>query len=108
MCRAVTPAWSAAPLGLRNRLLDSNCAVFPDHLPKGRLDDAAANVLCADSEGRPARHSNDHLIFADIQQLDAARVFLKERTENVIDDSLHRLEHLPSMRNCCPGRKPLR
>lgn len=91
MCRSVTPAWSAAPLGLRNRLLDPNCVVLSDNLAQCRLDDAAANVLCANPEGRPACHSNDDLVFADIQQLDAALVFLKEWTENVVDDSLHRL-----------------
>ncbi len=91
MCRAAAPAWSAAPLRLRNRLLDSNCAVISDDLAQGWLDDAAANVLRANPEGRPACHSNDDLVFADIQQLDAARVFLKERPENVVDDSLHRL-----------------
>jgi len=104
--KRVAAARSAAPLSLRNRLLDPNRAVVSDDLSQGRLDDAAANILRPDSEGRPACHSNDHLVFADLQQLNAARVLLKERIENVVDDSLHRLEHLPSMRNCCPGRKP--
>jgi len=91
MCRAVTLGWSAPPLDLRNRLLDPNCVVLSDNLPEGGLDDAAANVLCANPEGCPACHSNDDLVFPDIQQLDAARVFLKEWTKNVVDDSLHRL-----------------
>ncbi len=80
-------------------------AVVPHDLSQGWLDDTGADELRADAERRAPRHSNEHLVLAHLQQLDAARVVLKERIENIVDDSLHRFTHPQSMRNCAAKRK---
>ena len=62
-------------------------------LPKRRLDDSGSYKLRADAERRAPGHSDGHLVLAHVQQLDAARVALEERIENVIDDLLQRFAH---------------
>ena len=96
---------SRAPFRGRNSFLDENRALVTHYLPESWLDDTGADELCADAKRCAPCDLNDDLALTHVQQLNTARVVLKDGVENVIDDSLHRFAHPWSMRNSAPKRK---
>ncbi len=70
------------------------------------LDDAGLNVLGAYPECGAASDTHHDLVFGDFDQFDAARIGVEQRVEHVVDESLHRFAHRPSLRNCLRACKP--
>ena len=96
---------SHAPFGCWDRLLDVNRAFVSDDLSQSGFDHSGSDELCAHSVRGAAGYANDHCILAHGYELDAARVVLEERTEDIVDQLLNRLTHGRSMENCVPKRK---
>jgi AcrR family transcriptional regulator len=80
-------------------------ALLPDDLSQRGLDDPGSNELGAHPVRGPTRNADHDLFLARGYELDRACVVLEERTQNVINELLHRLAHGRSMENCASKRK---